>query len=179
MLTHLAVPLALRVATGGVASSRRLLVAGAVGAVLPDLDALGFFAGVPYASLLGHRGLTHSLAFALLLAGCAALFAQRLEARKGWGFAFVFLCSASHGLLDALTDGGLGVAFLSPFSSQRFFFPWRPIPVSPIGVSEIFSSYGIHLFASEIALVWLPCLLAALAARTATRLWQSGPAGSR
>ena len=45
-------------------------------------------------------------------------------------FAFLFLCTMSHALLDALTDGGLGVAFFSPFSNERYFFPWTPIRVS-------------------------------------------------
>jgi inner membrane protein len=169
VLTHLAVPLAIGAASGGATTSRRLLFAGALGSVLPDFDAVGFFVGVPYASLLGHRGLTHSLAFAVLLGGCALALAKPLQARRGWAFAFVFLCVASHGLLDALTDGGLGVAFLSPFSQERFFLPWRPIPVSPIGVRELLSTYGIHLLAMEIALVWLPCLLAALTVRAARR----------
>ena len=39
---------------------------------------------------------------------------------------------ASHGVLDALTDGGPGVAFLAPFDDTRYFFPWRPIRVSPL-----------------------------------------------
>ena len=168
-----------RAASGRATTSRRLLVAGALGSVLPDLDVIGFFAGVPYGSLFGHRGITHSLSFALLLAGCALTFAKPLQAGKGWAFAFVFLSTASHGVLDALTDGGLGVAFLSPFSNQRFFLPWRPIPVSPIGVGEILSPYGIRLFAAEIALVWLPCLLVALTARAVRWLGRGGPKEGR
>jgi len=56
---------------------------------------------------------------------------------------------ASHPLLDALTDGGLGVALLWPFSAERFFFPWRPIPVSPIGVG-FFSLRGIRVALAEL-----------------------------
>src|SRR5215831_16139702 len=37
--------------------------------VLPDIDVIGSFNGVEYGSLLGHRGLTHSLAFAAIVAG--------------------------------------------------------------------------------------------------------------
>ena len=39
----------------------------------------------------------------------------------------------SHALLDTMTDGGLGCALLWPFSLTRYFAPWRPIPVAPIG----------------------------------------------
>jgi hypothetical protein len=51
---------------------------------------------------------------------------------------FFFLATASHGLLDAMTDGGLGVAFFSPFDKHRYFFPWTPIRVSPIGLTRLF-----------------------------------------
>ena len=179
IFTHPAVPLAARALTGGAVTSRRLLVAGVVASIVPDFDALGYFAGVPYESLFGHRGLTHSLAFALLLATVALLCAKALEASRGWAFAFVFLSAASHGLLDAFTDGGLGIAFLSPFSNQRFFFPWRPIPVSPIGVAAIFTLDGARLLLSEIALLWLPCLLVAGAAWVARRFRRAGPARPR
>ena len=158
VFTHPAIPLALRALTGRATTSSRLLLVGAMCSVLPDVDAIGYFAGVPYESLFGHRGITHSLPFALLAATGAAVFAKQLRARKGWAFAFVLLSTASHGVLDALTDGGLGVAFLSPFSDQRFFFPWRPIPVSPIGVGEMFSPYGVQVLMAELVLVWLPSL---------------------
>ena len=42
-------------------------IAGALASIAPDLDALGYWAGVPYESMLGHRGLTHSLFVAALL----------------------------------------------------------------------------------------------------------------
>src|SRR5688572_26490030 len=85
---------------------------------LPDADAIGFHFGVPYESFWGHRGFTHSLAFAALAAGFSAFAffpAARRDARFGWRLVLCFFVStASHGLLDAMTDGGLGVAFFSP-----------------------------------------------------------------
>ena len=45
---------------------------------------------------------------------------------------FTFLATASHGVLDAFTTGGLGVAFLWPWSPARFFAPVRGIRVSPM-----------------------------------------------
>ena len=44
-------------------------------AMLPDCDVVTFSLGVPYDSILGHRGLTHSIAAAALLA--AAIVAAR------------------------------------------------------------------------------------------------------
>ncbi len=49
----------------------RLWLVGAACTVVPDLDAIGFFLGVRYASLLGHRGLSHSLLFALTSLFCS------------------------------------------------------------------------------------------------------------
>ena len=56
----------------------------------------------------------------------------------------------SHPLLDAMTDGGLGVALLWPFSNERFFAPWTPIPVSPIG-ARMLSRRGLYVLAVEAA----------------------------
>ena len=128
-------------------------------AVLPDADVVGFAFGVHYDSMFGHRGLTHSLAFALLLA-CAvvALFFHGAPNRKALA-AYFFLVTASHGALDALTDGGLGVAFFAPFSGERYFFPFRPIVVSPIGPADFFSEWGAAVIKSELLWVWLPSAL--------------------
>jgi inner membrane protein len=71
------------------------------------------------------------------------------------------LITASHGLFDAMTDGGLGIAFFSPFDTTRYFLPWRPIRVSPIGPG-FFSDRGMTVLVSEATWLWLPS--AALAA---------------
>jgi inner membrane protein len=139
------------------AISRRLLVAGVVLSVVPDLDVLAFRFGVPYSAELGHRGFSHSL----LVAGfCALLVAWALRKyREGFGrsFVFLFVAMASHGILDAFTNGGLGVEFFWPFSAERFFAPVRVIAVSPLGVSRIWSQHGLSVLVSELLWVWLPC----------------------
>ncbi|PYS98632.1 MAG: metal-dependent hydrolase [Acidobacteria bacterium] len=125
-------------------------------AVLPDADVLAFAFGVPYGSMFGHRGLTHSLAFALALAfAVVALFFRDAPDRRALVL-FFFLVTASHGALDALTNGGLGVAFFAPFSGARYFFPFRPVVVSPIGVGSFFSEWGLAVLESELLWVWLP-----------------------
>jgi inner membrane protein len=77
---------------------------------------------------------------------------------------YLFLATASHGFLDAMTDGGLGVAFFSPFDNHRYFFPWRPIRVSPIGIGRFFSPRGLDVLQSELLWIWLPAGLLALLA---------------
>ncbi len=69
---------------------------------------------------------------------------------------FLFACAASHGMLDALTNGGLGVAFFSPFEPRRYFFPWRPIAVSPLSVSRFLAGRGLRILAGELKWVVLP-----------------------
>jgi inner membrane protein len=146
-------------------------------AVAPDCDVLAFRFGIPYEAALGHRGFTHSLAFALLLGSAAALLlrsALRAEARPlAPTLALLVLATASHGMLDALTDGGLGVAFFSPFDSTRYFLPWRPIAVSPLGVGRFFSGRGLAVVQSEAIWIGLPSLALWLVQR-ATRTRRSG-----
>jgi inner membrane protein len=142
-----------------------LAVVGCAASVLPDVDSLGFAAGVPYGHPFGHRGFTHSLFFATVVALLVVPFAKRLGASPVVTFAFVFVSLASHGFLDAMTTGGLGVAFLSPFSNARYFLPWRVIVVSPIGITPLFSRRGLQVLASELVWIWSPAaVLAALGA---------------
>ena len=138
----------------------RLAVAGALAAVIPDLDVAGLFAGIPYDHELGHRGASHSLAFAVLLGLGASALSDRMQAGRWTYFLFVFASVASHGFADMLTNGGRGVGLLWPFDATRLFFPWRPIEVSPIG-ARFFGDSGLTVLASEF--IWLIAPLGVLA----------------
>jgi len=129
-------------------------------AVLPDADVIGFPLGIHYEAAWGHRGATHSLAFALaagLVVGLAARWFKRPFARTA---AFASLTIGSHGLLDTFSDGGLGCALLWPFDLTRYFAPWRPIPVAPIGFGML-SVYGLIVVVAECVL-FAPLLFVAL-----------------
>jgi inner membrane protein len=149
----------------------RVWLAGMLCSALPDLDLVGFRFGVRYGDFLGHRGFTHSLLFAALLSAVVTplLLPRGVHDRGRLSIAFyLFLATASHGVLDAMTNGGLGVAFFSPFDLHRYFLPWRPIVVAPLGVSRFFSGWGWAVIKSEMLWVWLPagaCALVALAIR--------------
>ena len=170
VISHPAVPLALAVGAGAAVMPARLVVVACVASVLPDVDAIGFKAGIPYDSVLGHRGLTHSLFFALLLAASCSAFAGQLRSPGWMVFGVVFACAASHGVLDAMTTGGLGVAFFSPFSNHRYFLPWQVIQVAPLGIRRFFSERGIVVLRSELAWVWLPCAALAVFGAVSRRL---------
>ncbi len=170
ILSHAVAALGIGTALFGRKAPRRILALGALCSALPDADVIGFAFGIRYGDLLGHRGLSHSFAFAAALAALAALATPlaRREGGPGWGkiWTYLFLATASHTLLDALTDGGLGVAFFSPFDETRYFFPFRPIEVSPIGPG-FFSKRGLVVIASEMLWVWLPSLALVAVARKA------------
>ncbi|WP_353099481.1 metal-dependent hydrolase [Stenotrophomonas lactitubi] len=212
IITHAAVPLALWCAADRGRIPPRLLGAGVIAAMLPDADVLAFALHIPYADAFGHRGASHSLLFALVLAVLAAVLAffgsrrpgsaplcqPRLaptgeaNARSGRGrpwsaglcqprlastvqaATFVFVCAASHPLLDAMTSGGLGVALAWPWSEHRFFAPWRPIRVSPFA-PQFFSARGVATLLSELRWVWLPLAGAVVA----WKLIQPAPAAPR
>lgn len=129
--------------------------------ILPDLDVIGFHLGVRYGDLWGHRGMTHSLLFAAIISICvAAAYGRAL--RERWRlFLLFFLITASHGVLDAFTNGGLGIAFFSPFDPRRYFFPWTPVQVSPISAGRFFSARGLRVLESEIVWIWAPTFVLA------------------
>ena len=137
-----------------------VLAAGMVLTVLPDIDVLAFRLGIPYRHVLGHRGLTLSIFFAVFTSGVTACLLHRVcQGRLALLWAYLFVCAVSHGLLDALTDGGLGIAFFAPFSNERYFFPFRPLAVSPIGLEYFLSPWGWRVLASEFLWLWTPAVL--------------------
>jgi inner membrane protein len=156
IITHPAVPIAMAIGLGRGIFSSRLLLAGVVASVLPDLDVIAFRIGVPYAANFGHRGFSHSLLFALLAAIAGACLCRFLFSTFLRSFLFIFIAIASHGVLDALTSGGLGIAFLWPWSAERFFSPVRVIEVAPLGIARFFSHKGSVVLWSEFLWVWLP-----------------------
>ena len=157
-LGHLAVGLAAGRRFAGALGPRArpwpLMVALAALSLLPDLDVVAFRLGIPYSAPFGHRGASHSLAAALLVGLLAAACARPLRLRPVATFLVVAAVTASHPLLDALTDGGLGVALLFPFSNHRYFAPWRPLPVAPLG-GRLLGPWGLRVMATEL-LYFLP-----------------------
>ncbi len=122
----------------------------------PDADIVGLWIGIPYGAPWGHRGATHSLAVAVLVALAAALVAATRR-RPVLGVALLTgAVVASHPLLDMLTDGGLGCALLWPLDDTRYFAPWNPIPVAPVGLDFI-SRYGLMVAIKE-AILFAPVL---------------------
>ncbi len=126
-------------------------------ATIPDLDVIGFEFGIRYGSMLGHRGFSHSIVFAIILGILVCRYFFKEESEKSIDFIsiswYYFACTVSHGVFDAMTDGGLGVGFFIPFSSERYFFPVRPIPVSPLNMLSFFTSHGWSILKQELLFI--------------------------
>ena len=130
--------------------------------MLPDIDVVGFRYGIPYSHALGHRGFTHSLLFAVVL-GAVSVWTLFPAARKSRRMflhlsALLVLAIASHGLLDAMTDAGLGVGFFIPFDDTRYFASWRPLETSPLSIARFLDGSGIEILLNEMRWVWLPLI---------------------
>lgn len=145
-------------------ASISLVILALISSWLPDIDVLGFKLGIPYGDMYGHRGFTHSIFFAIIWAFVVSFFYLRPSRKVVW--LIIFLSTMSHGLLDAMTTGGKGIAFLAPFSDERFFLPWRVIKVSPMSASQFFGEWGVRVLKSEFYWVVLPCLLILLVVGT-------------
>ena len=133
--------------------------------IFPDADVLAFKFNIPYSHPFGHRGFTHSIFFAIVFAVIVRwVFCSDVQrgSRRGWLLVLLFfVCTASHGFLDAMTTGGRGVAFFGPFDNTRHFLPtsWRVIKVSPLSASRFFSEWGLQVIKSELVWIGIPSVV--------------------
>jgi inner membrane protein len=131
--------------------------------ILPDADGLFLLLGwIPYGHALGHRGFAHSLVAAALIGVAATILMARISptAQRQWPTLFLYfgLLTASHGILDMATLGGLGIALFAPFDNTRLFLPFRPIFASPMNPANFLSWYGLKALVSEAWTIWTICL---------------------
>lgn len=135
----------------------KIILLSLICACIPDVDVIGFRFGIHYSDALGHRGFSHSLLFALLFSFCIVHFFYRSCYQNKFQFVhhlyYFFIVTCSHGLFDAMTDGGKGVGFFIPFNEERYFLPFRPIPVCSFDVMALFTSYGLQILQSELKFI--------------------------
>jgi len=122
---------------------RRAAVLGAVLGTLPDLDVFFPFDD-PVDSFVLHRGATHSLLVQTLAAplfGEALLrLFKALRAARGRVYLAVYLCFATHALLDAMTVYG-----------TRIFWPLWP---QPLGLGSVFIIDPLYTLPLLLAFLW-------------------------
>jgi inner membrane protein len=151
---------------------RRVWVTAAVVAMLPDVDAVGRpFGNLAIEALFGgHRGFTHSVVFAVVVSAIVAWGFFRTPQwmglhRRLW-VAFA-LAIASHGVFDALSTIGNGVAFWAPFSWAPYEFRWQPL--GEIGPRPRGPERAFDIVANEFLWVGLPALIVLAIARFTRR----------
>jgi inner membrane protein len=161
----------------------RFWVLTAVCSILPDVDVAGFYLGVKYGELFAPRGFFQSLYFALIVALLVVLFAFPAIARfsrRWWALlAFFFVVTASHGLLDSMTDKGMGVGFFIPFENTRYFMLWRPVDSSPMSIPRFFGHAGLHVLYNEIIWIWTPMIALYGLATLSRKRWEGAAEGSK
>ena len=164
VITHALAASALSTLAPDKVSRSKMSISLAIVSALPDIDVVGFAYGVSYGDVMGHRGFTHSLSFALLSSLFCASFVFRatgIFSRAWWRvFGLLFVAAASHGFIDAFTDAGLGIGFFIPFDDTRYFFPWRPLETPPLGVAAFFNGPAVRILINEFIWVGIPVLLA-------------------
>jgi inner membrane protein len=139
----------------------QVFILGIICSIFPDADVLGFRYGIPYDSLWGHRGITHSILFGIFF-GIFVMFLFHWKStikNKAALASYYSICTVSHGFLDGMTTGGMGVAYFSPFNVERYFLPFRKIQVSPLGASKFFSEWGLAVIKSEMFWIGVPSLI--------------------
>ena len=134
-----------------------LLILAIASSIMPDLDIIAFKLDIPYEHPLGHRGFSHSILFAFIWAALLSFIVTKTD--RIMYFIVLFFSTVSHGILDAMTTGGKGVGFLIPFQNDRYFLPFQVIKVSPLGIRNFFSEWGIQVLLSELKYIIIPCCI--------------------
>lgn len=145
---------------------RWMFMAGAAGALLPDLDVLIRSTADPLLFLEYHRHFTHSLVAAPVIGLIVALLFRWLLMQKRLSFAALAISGTlgalSHGLLDAATS--YGVLLLWPWDDSRITWnlvsvvdPLVSLPLLLLVVSGLLADRQV-LF--RFAVAWLVLMLA-------------------
>ena len=144
--------------TGATLGGRRFAFAFPAVAMLPDVDSvLGAISpeAFDFLSLPGgypiHRGVTHSLAFAVA-SGLVAAVVCFPRTPRSWLRAWPWLAfaAATHPLLDSLMGRGAPIPFFWPLSSARFRSPYQLVPVA----------FFSHTLGGLVGLIWNPMVWA-------------------
>ena len=123
----------------------KLWVVGVASALLPDLDAAGYWLGVPYGTFWGHRGFTHSIVFAVLASG---LFARWISCWTGMSLDLL-CCRHAFPWHSGCHDGWWAGSGLSPMDQNRYFLPIRTIHVAAMSLRGLLGPHGLDVLASE------------------------------
>jgi inner membrane protein len=177
VITHSVVAVSAAIGFSSAKESLKFWILSIACSILPDADVIGYrWLYIPYDHFLGHRGFFHSPFFAALLSICIVCIFFRKEvifSCRWWKYVlYFFALTASHGLLDAMTNGGRGIALLSPINNDRYFLPWTPIEVSPLSINAFLSQRGKTVLTSELIWIWIPMFFLIILIKIMQHRWQ-------
>lgn len=143
---------------------RRALGWGAIIGILPDLDVIVKLSSNPFAEILYHRGITHSLWFGPVLGPVLGYLLWRLYGQKNALSAWVGLsvwALLTHPLLDLFTV--YGTQLLAPLSNHRFTLSAVPI-IDPVytGIlclALVFGIFGYRFLRTSITIAYVALTL--------------------
>jgi inner membrane protein len=123
-LSHIVLGAAVGEAMLGNKIGRKAMLYGALAGNLPDIDVLGILFLSDSKQLLFHRGITHSLFFAVVISTLLGWVLKRFHndhsiVWMNWTWLFI-TAMLSHLLLDSFTCYGLGL--FEPFNNYRLSF---------------------------------------------------------
>ena len=123
-LTHIVIGACLGEAIAGKRLGKKAMLIGALANSLPDIDVVTTFWTSPARELLVHRGITHSILFAIIISPLLARAFQKLYKSydvsfKRW-LALIGSGLLLHVVMDAFTAYGTG--WFEPFSHYRVTF---------------------------------------------------------
>ena len=123
-LTHIALGACIGEAFFEKGFGKKAMLWGALAQSIPDIDFIASFWLNPAEDLLAHRGFTHSLLFAVLIAPVFALAADKIHRPHNISFRKWLLFFYAEVILHLFLDGfnNYGVGWFEPFSHQRFSF---------------------------------------------------------
>tara|TARA_Y100000996_G_C22397717_1_gene591849 strand:+ start:21 stop:554 length:534 start_codon:yes stop_codon:yes gene_type:complete len=130
--------------------------------VLPDVDMIGYYLGVPYDHLFGHRGISHSIFFSLLIGFFVYFLFFRKENLSKFKSFVIFIyfsfITMSHLLLDMFTNATHGIPFFAPFHNTRYFFPYTPINAPSLNIEYFFREQFFEVLIGELILILISIL---------------------
>jgi inner membrane protein len=161
-ITHMVAGIAVATTVRPHPTPRRFWLLAAFCAAIPDIDIIWSPYGISTDDMWGHRGITHSIPVAIVIAGLAARVGFAGTQWRGFRLRFWLafaLAGVSHGLLDSLTQFAGWVALFAPFTAQRFYIPFQV--VSWYGPPFRTDSVGalVRMMGAEVVDIWLPSLV--------------------
>lgn len=150
-LTQIVLGAAVGEAALGKKVGNKALLWGAVAGTIPDLDVfyIQLIGGGAIEEIVLHRGFSHSILFAFMMAPLLGWLVHRLHRKKKeasvWGWTVLFFWAIfTHPLLDSLTT--YGTQLFLPFSDYR-------VSISSVFVVDLF--YTLPFLLSVIALSFI------------------------